>query len=101
MRLAVEILTLAKKHAPGNFSWINGNDVDILSGSNFTRIAIDEARSVDSIMSHYSSELQKVDLWRNANHFFCTLVKIMFDNTFVQLLTPPSGFFSTLCDYHM
>ena len=59
MRLAVEILTLAKKHAPGNFSWINGNDVDILSGSNFTRIAIDEARSVDSIMSHYSLELQK------------------------------------------
>ena len=59
MRLAVEILTLAKKHAPGNFSWINGNDVDILSGSNFTRIAIDEARPVDSIMSHYSLELQK------------------------------------------
>ena len=70
VRLAVEILTLAKKHAPEYFSWINGNDVDILSRSNFTRIAIDEARSVDSIISHYSLELQKSGFMEERKSFF-------------------------------
>ena len=58
-RLVLEVLTLAKKHAPGNFSWVNGNDIDILSGSNYTRTAIDGGRPVDEILAHYEAALAK------------------------------------------
>lgn len=58
LRLVLEIFSLAKRHGGANFSWVNGNDIDILSGSNYTRIAIDEKRPVSEILSHYNSVLR-------------------------------------------
>ena len=54
MRTAIEVLVAARGYQ--GFAW-NVADIDRLSGSNYTRLAIDAGASIDAILAEFRSDL--------------------------------------------
>ena len=63
LRVGLTVLTMAKRMAPSQFGWrapgVHGGryDVDLLTGGNMTRLAVDRGMSVDDILSAYEQDL--------------------------------------------
>ena len=62
LRVGLEVLTAAKRLAPTRFGWLppaagGRYDIDLLSGGNYTRLAVERGETADTILAAYDKDL--------------------------------------------
>ena len=58
LRAGLAVLHAARAHAPGSFGFLGTNYIDLLTGSNLTRLAISRGDTPEKILAAYDDDLR-------------------------------------------